>query len=201
MTWNASADNETPAAGLTYNLRIGTTPGGSDVLSPMSGGNGFRRLPQLGNAQLGLTALFNYTSGISYYWSAQAVDNTFAGSPFSPESSFKILQSPPVLVPINATNVVTGDLNGDGMLDDSELNIILSNYWPYSPWLYMTNVAGLGSTNVTFALSNSTVGAFGVEYTTNLVDWFFLGPATPQYKFTDTNAPAAPQRYYRLRWP
>ena len=67
--------------------------------------------------------------------------------------------------------------------------------------LQMTNVAGLGGTNVTFTLSNSTAGAFTVEYTTNLFDWQFLGPATPRYLFTDTNAPITPQRYYRLRWP
>jgi len=43
--------------------------------------------------------------------------------------------------------------------------------------------------------------AFSVEFTTNFLDWHFLGPATPRYLFTDTNAPAVPQRYYRLRWP
>ena len=49
--------------------------------------------------------------------------------------------------------------------------------------------------------ANRTADAFSVEYTTNLVDWLFLGPATPRYEFTDTNAPAIPERYYRLRWP
>ena len=97
--------------------------------------------------------------------------------------------------------IVPGDLNGDGKVDDVELQIVLSNYFPYSPWLRMTNVAGLGGTNVTFALSNSTAGAFSVQFTTNLVDWYFLGLATPRYLFTDTNAPAVPQRFYRLRWP
>ena len=76
-----------------------------------------------------------------------------------------------------------------------------ANYLPTSPWLLMTNVAGLGGTNVTFALSNSTAGAFSVEYTTNFTNWYFLGPATPRYLFTDTDAAASPQRYYRLRWP
>ena len=52
-----------------------------------------------------------------------------------------------------------------------------------------------------FALTNSLAGAFTVEYSTNLVDWHLLGPATPRYLFTDTNAPALPQRYYCLRWP
>ena len=65
----------------------------------------------------------------------------------------------------------------------------------------MTNVAGLESSNITFAIPNSTAGAFSVEYSTNLADWYFLGPATPRYGFHDTNAPAQPQRYYRLRWP
>jgi hypothetical protein len=40
-----------------------------------------------------------------------------------------------------------------------------------------------------------------VEYTTALADLYFLGVATPRYLFIDTNAPAIPQRYYRLRWP
>jgi hypothetical protein len=33
------------------------------------------------------------------------------------------------------------------------------------------------------------------------VDWIYLGPATPRYLFTDTNAPSLPQRYYRLTYP
>ena len=64
----------------------------------------------------------------------------------------------------------------------------------------MTNVASLGGTNVTFALTNNPA-AFNVEYTKNLTNWYPLGPATTRYLFTDTNAPASPQRYYRLHWP
>jgi hypothetical protein len=218
FSWNAASDAQTGASGLSYNLRVGTTPGGSDVLAPMAAANGLRRLPKLGSKQ-GLTALLAYTTGTPYYWSVQAIDTSFAGSPSAAEGSFKILQAPPVFVPATATNIVVGDANGDGIVsqselaavlanlngngivNQSELNLVLSNYFPYSPWLYLTNVAGLGGTNVTFALSNSTAGAFSVEYTTNLLDWLFLGPATPRYLFTDTNAPAIPQRFYRLRWP
>ena len=200
LNWNASSDDQTPAAGLSYNVRIGTAPGGADVLSPMSAASGVRRLPQRGNAQARLFAMFNYTLDRPYYWSVQAVDTTWAGSAFAPEQNFRILQPPPTVVTATVSNLVSGDLNGDGLVDQNELDIVLSNYWPYSPWLYMTNVAGLGGTNVTFALSNSTAGAFSVEYTTNLVDWQLLGPAPPRYEFTDTNAPAVPQRYYRLRW-
>jgi hypothetical protein len=65
----------------------------------------------------------------------------------------------------------------------------------------MTSVAGLGSTNVTFALANPAAGAFNVQYSTDLVNWYLLGPAAPRYLFTDTNAPAGPQRFYRLQLP
>src|SRR5690242_3439310 len=33
LRWTPPADDHTPAAGLTYNIRVGTTPGGSDVVS------------------------------------------------------------------------------------------------------------------------------------------------------------------------
>lgn len=94
-----------------------------------------------------------------------------------------------------------GDQNGDGIVSQSELDAVYASYVPNSPWLFMTNVAGLGGTNVTFSLSNSVLGAYSVEYTTNLTDWYLLGPASPRYLFTDTNAPALPQRSYRLRYP
>ena len=89
---------------------------------------------------------------------------------------------------------------GEG-ISGNELNTVLSNYFPHSAWLELTNSSGLGGTNVSFALTNSTAGAFSVEFSTNLLAWEFLGPARPRYEFTGTNAPAEPQRYYRLRWP
>jgi hypothetical protein len=201
LSWDPSSDAQTPAPGLSYNVRIGTTPGGSDVLSPMSLPNGTRLLPQLGNAQAKTFLKFVYVLGTAYYWSVQAIDTAFAGSPFSAESSFKVLSSQFAVVQAQVTNQQSGDLNGDGLVSQSELDTVLANYFPTSPWLYLTNVAGLGGTDVTFALTNSLAGAFSVESTTNFVDWLFLGPATLRYLFTDTNAPIVPERYYRLRWP
>ena len=90
---------------------------------------------------------------------------------------------------------------GDGVVSQSELNAVYANYVTNSPWLYMTNVAGLGGTNVTFALSNTVLGSYTVQYTTNFTTWYPLGPASPRYRFTDTNAPSTPQRYYRLTYP
>ena len=93
------------------------------------------------------------------------------------------------------------DTNNDGVIDQGELDAVLARYWPTSPWLYLTNVAGLGGENVTFVLTNSTAGAFSVWMSTNLADWDYLGPATPRHEFFDTNAPATPRRFYRLSWP
>ena len=96
---------------------------------------------------------------------------------------------------------IPGDLNGDGIVSQSEFDAVYTNYAKTSPWRYMTNVAGLGGTNVTFALSNSDIGSYTVQYSTNLTDWTTLGPAIPRFLFVDTNAPASPQRYYRLVFP
>jgi hypothetical protein len=197
FAWNPATDAQTPSAGLTYNLRVGTAPGAGDIMTPNSAANGFRRIVGEGNAGHNLFfPLRNLPVNQPLYASVQAVDASFAGSPFSPEKAFgyNLQVTPP-------TGAVPGDSDGDGMVSQSELDAVLANYWPYTPWLQMTNVAGLGGTNVAFTLNNSTAGAFSVEYSTNLSNWIYLGPATPRYLFTDTNAPVAPQRYYRLRWP
>ncbi|HOX57256.1 MAG TPA: FG-GAP-like repeat-containing protein [Candidatus Paceibacterota bacterium] len=223
LSWDAASDGQTPASGLSYNVRIGSTPGASDIMGPMAGETGFRRLPQMGNANGRLFALFNTASSQPYYWSVQAVDTAFAGGRFAFEQSFSVTNAL-LLASVNGEPVgplrVPGDqnsdgivsqselaavlenLNGDGILTEADLDLVLSYYSPNSPFLQLTNVAGLGGTNVTFALTDDPVaGAFGVEYTTNFADWHFLGPATPRYLFTDTNAPAVPQRHYRLRRP
>jgi hypothetical protein len=154
----------------------------------------------MGNAQLRRSRYVSFPLGRPVYWSVQAVDGAFAGSTFAPEQSFALNVTPPNYAPGNS-NSVPGDVNGNGVVEGGELNTVISNYLAHSPWLQMTNVAGLGSTNVTFALTNEFTGAFSVEYTTDFLGWLFLGPATPRHEFTDTNAPLAPRRYYRLRWP
>ena len=91
LGWHRAIDNETPSPGLTYNLRVGTTPGGIDIVSPMADAVGYRRIVSYGSANLDTTWMIkNLTEG-TYYWSVQAVDNAFAGSPFALEDSFSIV--------------------------------------------------------------------------------------------------------------
>ncbi|MFC1573154.1 FG-GAP-like repeat-containing protein [Candidatus Eisenbacteria bacterium] len=87
LGWNASADGQTPSAGLSYNLRVGTTPGGSEIMAAMSdGATGYRRVAQLGNAQVRTSWTLTLPGGSgTLYWSVQAVDGAFAGSAFATE--------------------------------------------------------------------------------------------------------------------
>ncbi len=101
--WDAASDAQTPAPGLTYNLRVGTTPGGTQVVSPLADVmTGRRRVPQMGNAGPRLFSwLTNLQAGVVYYWSVQAVDTAFAGSRFAPEQTFA-LGGPPAIDPVSA---------------------------------------------------------------------------------------------------
>ncbi len=89
LSWDAATDDHTPALGLTYNLRVGTTPGGCEITAPMAGVDGQRRLPAIGNTQYGVTATLTLPTG-TYYWSVQAIDAAYAGGAFSEEGQFTI---------------------------------------------------------------------------------------------------------------
>jgi predicted nucleotidyltransferase len=82
FSWIAATDAQTPSAALTYNLRVGTTPGGNEILSSMAAGNGYRRVVQLGNAQEKTSWSLAIPAG-PYYWSVQAIDGAFQGSSFA----------------------------------------------------------------------------------------------------------------------
>ena len=104
LSWSAAVDAETPAAALSYNLRVGTTPGGSQILSAMADpATGFRRVAQLGNAQERLSwAVELPPTWKAVYWSVQAVDGAYAGSPFAPEDCFAPVPALASLVDVDA---------------------------------------------------------------------------------------------------
>ena len=104
LKWNAPADDHTPAAGLSYNVRIGTTPGGSDIVSAPALTNGVLLVPQMGNVRNGSATFNQLTPGRTYYWSVLAVDTSFAGSPFAAEQQFTT--SPLLINPVRHANGV-----------------------------------------------------------------------------------------------
>ncbi|MCZ6803140.1 MAG: FG-GAP-like repeat-containing protein [Proteobacteria bacterium] len=102
LSWDKSTDNETPQNGLTYNLRVGTTPGGSEIVSPMADINiGYRKIPAIGNTNHNNSWTIKNLLPGTYYWSVQAIDNGFAGSEFAEEQSFSIALTIALLDPIN----------------------------------------------------------------------------------------------------
>jgi hypothetical protein len=91
LSWLHSQDDRTPYEGLTYNLSVGTTPGGTDILSPMSNlQTGKRLIVESGNAGLLVQHKLNNLPHKKYYWTVQAIDNSYAGGSFAAVQSFDI---------------------------------------------------------------------------------------------------------------
>jgi hypothetical protein len=91
LGWLHSTDDLTPAGGLSYNLRIGTSEGAQDVMPAMANSyTGKHLLPQTGNMGNNTDWVVNLPDG-TYFWSVQAIDHSFAASGFSWEQTFTIL--------------------------------------------------------------------------------------------------------------
>jgi hypothetical protein len=84
LSWNDGYDPETPTNGLTYNLRVGITSGGNEILSgaiPVGPGN-------VGYA---LSRTVTSLPACTCYWSVQTVDGGFARSSWADEQEFTLV--------------------------------------------------------------------------------------------------------------
>jgi hypothetical protein len=94
LSWNPATDPETPGPGLSYNIRIGTSPGAIDVTSPMADvATGRRLVSRMGNVQGNTSWTIRDLPTGTYYWSVQAIDNAFNPSEWAEEASFTVSQS------------------------------------------------------------------------------------------------------------
>ena len=146
LSWWPATDAQ-QSGGLSYNVRMGTTPGGINRISPKSDpATGWRRVPELGNAFLRTNYLLTNLSAGTYYWSVQAVDHAYAGSAFAAESSFTI--SPPTITnqpqaqAVLAGQTATFSVGADGTAP-------LMYQWQFN------GVAISGATNSVFVMSNA----------------------------------------------
>jgi hypothetical protein len=103
--WSAATDDTTPQNALTYNLYIGSTPGTTDIMSPLSDlATGYRKIVGIGNVDANLGwEIVGLPCG-TYYYSVQAVDNAYVGGEFAVEQSFTISCG------IEANNFCLGEL-------------------------------------------------------------------------------------------
>lgn len=90
LEWDPSSDTESIYGGLSYNVRVGTSPGANDILSPMADASGKRYIQKIGNAQMNHSFFLDSLVPETYYWSVQAIDQSYLGSAFSTEESFNI---------------------------------------------------------------------------------------------------------------
>jgi PKD repeat protein len=98
LKWKSVRNDNTPYKAITYNLRVGTGSGTINIMAPNSTTSGLRRIVEQGNAGPDTTFLLKKMIFGTYYWSVQAVDNSFAGGPFSTEGTFTVS-------PVQASNL------------------------------------------------------------------------------------------------
>jgi hypothetical protein len=106
LLWDLPADDHTPASGLSYNVRIGITPGGSEIASAPALPDGKLLLPRMGSARNGTATFRKLIPGGTYFWSVQAVDTTFVGSAFAAEQRFTVGALPVLVNSSRQTNGV-----------------------------------------------------------------------------------------------
>ncbi len=143
-----TTDDFTVWPGFTYNLRVGTTPGGSDIMAPNSDpATGFRRIVARGNVDHNESWTLTPPDG-DYFYSLQAIDGAFAGSAFKAEQPFTIGASGstiPVITNIEPISAISG----------SEVTIFGANF-ETTPANNSVTLAGTSAV-VTSATSNQLV--------------------------------------------
>lgn len=91
LSWGAGSDSETPISGLSYNVGIGSTTAGLDVLSPESNfETGARLINRTGNAGMSLQKPIRGLADGTYYFYVQTIDGALAGSAFTSPARFVV---------------------------------------------------------------------------------------------------------------
>ncbi len=94
FSWNTSTDNETPSAGISYNMFVKKQANDTFIISPMADTiTGFRKLFVSGGLKDTTVITYGLPKG-SYSCGVQAVDNSFVGSGFS-KTTFTITNNAP----------------------------------------------------------------------------------------------------------
>lgn len=155
LSWNAASDNSTPSQALTYNIRIGSSPGSGDIVSGMAVyPSGFRRVADIGNAGHGTSFIIKDLPAGTYYWTVQSIDASYTGSVFSSVQSFEVLPTIELasqVFPVGSDyGLAWGDYNNDGYMDLAMLEYEYSGGSRFYPRLYKNNGDN------TFSLVNRT---------------------------------------------
>jgi hypothetical protein len=140
FAWNKSTDDHTPASGLTYNLRIGTTTSNDDILASNAANDGALKIPMEGNAEHNLSMNLKNLKDGTYYWSVQAIDAAFYGSSFSTPTKFEIISGS--LKASNAPLVADGNSTISSSMNQAAVIATLSASDPDGDALSYSFVSG-----------------------------------------------------------
>lgn len=91
LSWLPTSGSDATNLQTTFNVRVGTSPGASDVVSAMADiASGKRLVAGPGNASLADHLLLEDLADGTYYWSVQSVNNAFLSSEFAAEGTFTV---------------------------------------------------------------------------------------------------------------
>lgn len=134
ITWGNGADDKTAVNDLTYALRIGTTPGGNDILAAHANADGTRRNfldGNMGKEHTYTIDLRTYNPS-TIYVAVQTIDAQHAGSVWSQEASVTHDYVPVEFV-LNKTTIA---FNGSITLTYTELPAGYSHQWTIEDGTY-----------------------------------------------------------------
>lgn len=172
LTWNKSTDDHTPSSGLTYAIKIGTSPGGEEVMSSYSNTDGTRKVSIKGNTEHNTKWKLSLPAG-QYYWSVQAIDAAYSGSAFTEPQRFVLsttgvsLNNSPIANPdqitvvkggmvtklnSNATSVLANDTDAE----NNNLTAVLVDNVAYGTLIFNSN----GTFSYVHNGSNTTTDSF-----------------------------------------
>ncbi|MFA5859275.1 MAG: carboxypeptidase regulatory-like domain-containing protein [Elusimicrobiota bacterium] len=174
LTWGTGSDVETPQAALIYNVRIGTFPGGCNLLSSVR--NGKRLIPQGQNTVNTLT--FSVLQNTTYYWAVQTIDTVKIASPWSVEQAIY----PPVVSRgrISGKVVSTSHSIADALVEALENSTVINSVNTDSNGNYEidlpTNTYILRASKIGYQTKTST--PIAVETGIMITGYNFLLPVT-----------------------
>jgi hypothetical protein len=102
-----------PDSALTYELKVGTSKNGTDILTTVANSDGLRAIATKGNAEGNESWKLNLPEG-KYYAQVQSVDASFQGSSFSETFEFAV-----------ANSYKLGDANGDDNVNVLDLTTVI----------------------------------------------------------------------------
>lgn len=169
LVWGNGSDTETGINGLYYNLRVGTTSGGNDVVSGIYGGSSnptagyFGNMMQRHKITLEIPDLQN---GTTYYWSVQTIDTALNGSAWSAEQSYTTeadITDPTITVHALREFYNTTDynitFNATASDDINLINITLWGNWSTREWhANLTDSTGTNNTAYNFSVDLTVYG-------------------------------------------